>query len=323
MDLASVLRAEVLAARLEGALRADQELANIWQAEAAIQEACASVWLEDLPIHPRTLLMRDFRQRLGDPDQDRPVSSAAAILRGLHSPGDLLQMTPEVLKRIWNISVRESPGKAPFTIDDHARIKTALRDADSPILGALAVAKLVNEFTGGDVPSAERLAFVAADHTLRGAGRFMLGEADTPRVLIAAPRGRWVLQPSVALLENGFRLWSVTRPEAVADLVRGLTRSLERSVGSLARHRRYLSTLRAIRKTAHGSSKTPELLALLMNYPIVTSGEVASRLKITSRGALKLIDRAVDDGILVKIVGRETYRAWATAPLAQLLRRGP
>jgi hypothetical protein len=321
MSLADVYRAEILAARLEGALRADAELAMLWRAEAAVQEACASAWLEDLPVRPETLLVRDFRAEVGDPDQDRAALSAAGILRGLHSPGDLLHMTEEVMSRIWALSMREVTGDAPFTTADCARIQTALRDAESPILGAIAVAQLVSEFTEGQAPSVERLAFVAADHSLRGSGRFMLGEVEAPRHLIAAPRGNWVVQPSVALVDNGFRLWSVMRPERVADLVAGLTHSLERAVGSLALHRRFLDRARKLEASAHGSSKTPELMRLLMVQPIVSSGEVAARLDISPRGALKLIDRAVEDGVLVKVVGRNTYRAWATVPFARVLGR--
>lgn len=319
VNLTDVFQAEVLAARLEGALRADTDLAMIWRAEAAVQEACASAWLEDLPLQPQTLLIRAFQTAVGDPDQDRAAQSGAAVLRGLHSPGDLLRDTKVVMARIWSLSAHDGAGRCPFTPDDDMRIVSALRNAASPILGAIEIAKLVNELTDAQAPSAERLSFVAADHALRGSGRFMMGEAHAPHTLIAAPRGAWVLQPSVAVVENGFRLWSITRPDALGHLVTGMTRSLERAIGSLALHRKFLHKLRRLDAEAHGASKTPDLLRLLLAQPIVSTGEVAAKLKLSSRGALKIIDRAVTDGILVKIVGRQTYRAWATAPFARIL----
>lgn len=84
----------------------------------------------------------------------------------------------------------------------------------------------------GRAPSMERLTFVATDHVVRGSSRFRLGEVEL-HTLIAAPRGAWVLQPALALVDNGFRLWPVTRPERVAKLVAGLTRTLERGLGAL------------------------------------------------------------------------------------------
>lgn len=99
----------------------------------------------------------------------------------------------------------------------------------------------------------ERVAFVATDHVLRGPCRFRLGEVEL-HVRIAAPRGPWVLQPALTLIDNGFRLWPVTRPERVADLVAGRTRTLERVLGALPLLRRWLDRARAARTEAHSAS---------------------------------------------------------------------
>lgn len=320
-DLSTVFRAEVVAARLEGALRADADLAASWRAAAGVQEACASVWLEDLPVSPDALLCRGFRGEMGDPDQDRALIAGAAMLRGLHSPGDLLRDPRAVLVRIWTLACGSDMGRAPFGQSDHQLIQEALREADSPILGAVAVAQVVSAATEGRAPSAERLAFVAADHALRGSGRFMAGEAE-PHELVAAPRGLWVVQPSVGLTEHGFRLWSVNRPERVGDLLTGLTRALERALGALALHRRWLDAVRGKAAMAHGKSRLPDLARLLMTRPIVTSGDVAARLSMSPRGALYLVERAEDEGLISKITPRSTYRAWATVPLARMIGRG-
>lgn len=132
-------------------------------------------------------------------------------------------------------------------------------------------------------------------------------------------RGSWVLQPSVALVENGFRLWSVTRPETVAAIIHGLTRTLAEAMGSLPMHRRWLILARHARDTAHGSSHMPEFMRLLITQPIVDTADVAKAANITPRTALRLIDTATQQGLIRQITYRNTYRAWATLPCAKLL----
>lgn len=315
-DLQATLKAEILAARLEGALRADPDLATIWRAEAAVQEACASAWLEDLPLRPEDLLCRAFRDELGDPDRDRAATAATAILRGLHSPGDLLNDTQAVMERIWALGGHHGP--SPFTPAHHDALRQDLRTAQGPILAGLAVAHRVSLITAGSAPACARLAFVAADHALRGAGGVMIGDTD-PHYLIRAPRGAWVLQPSLALVDSGFRLWSVDRPDTVAALLDGLTHTLARAMGSLPMHRRWLSRARHARDTAHGSSRMPDLVRLLMVQPIIDTADLAKAATITPRSALRLIDTATDTALIRKITYRNTYRAWATEPCAKLL----
>lgn len=147
----------------------------------------------------------------------------------------------------------------------------------------------------------------------------MLGEV-LPHTLITAPRGAWVMQPALALTDNGFRPWSVTRPERVADLVVGLTRTLESGLGALPMLRRWLSHARAVRAAAHGASGLPDLIDLVLIRPIAASASVAEHLKITLRGAQKLVNQAVTQQLLAKITPRSTYRAWAFLPASQLLR---
>ncbi|SHF83561.1 HTH DNA binding domain-containing protein [Loktanella atrilutea] len=314
-DLQATLKAEILAARLEGALRADPDLAAIWRAEAAVQEACASAWLEDLPLRPEDLLCRAFRDEIGDPDRDRAAIAATAILRGLHSPGDLRDDTAVVMKRIWALG--GDTGPSPFTPEHLDALRQDLRTAPGPILAGLAVAHRVGLIAAG-APACARLAFVAADHALRGAGGFMIGDAD-PHDLVRAPRGAWVLQPSLALVDSGFRLWSVSRPDTVAALLAGLTHTLARAMGSLPMHRRWLNRARHARDTAHGSSHMPDLVRLLMIQPIIDTADLAKAAGITSRSALRLIDTATDTALIRKITYRNTYRAWATEPCAKLL----
>ena len=317
-DLAAVFRAEILAARLEGALRADIALAALWRGQAAVQEACASAWLEDLPVTPVELLSRSFRGTLGDPDRDRSALTAASFLRGLHSPGALDTDTGPALSRLWSLSSGEGP--SPFSAGDHEKIRAALREARSPLLGALTVALIVNASCNGRAPSIERLAFVGADHALRGSGRFMLGEVE-PHGMIAAPRGAWVMQPALALVDNGFRLWSITRPDRVENLIAGIEHTLDRGLGALPMLRRWLIRARTLSSEAHGASRLPDLIDLLMRRPIVTTGEVAKHLKVTPRGAQKLIDRSEELDLIAKITPRSTYRAWAVIPFARMLRR--
>ncbi|WP_158971618.1 helix-turn-helix domain-containing protein [Chachezhania sediminis] len=318
-DLSTVFRAEILAARMEGALRADASLAAMWRGLASVQEACASTWLEDLPVSPVDLLGRPFRASLGDPDRDRAALAGAAMLRGLHSPGPLEEQTGTVLSRLWSLSAGEGPH--PFMPQDYAEIRDAMAEAPSPLLGALAVARIVHVATEGNAPSVERLALVAADHAMRGSGRFMLGEAE-PYDLVSAPRGAWVIQPSLALVDNGFRLWSVAHPGRVRDLLEGLTRTLDRGIAALPLLRRWLERSRDIRADAHGASRMPDLIGMLTLTPIVTGSAVARDLNITPRGAQKLIDQAESLELITKITPRRTYRAWATTPFARMLGRG-
>lgn len=318
--LGDVFRAEIHAARLEGALRADAELAALWRGQAAVQEACASAWLEDLPVTPEDLLCRGFRDRVGDADRDRASLTAAGLLRGLHSPGPLETNPEEVLTRLWTLAAGDRV--PPFLPEDFDAVRAVLAGAESPILGALSVARLVGYATEGRAPAVERLAFVAADHALRGSGRFMLGEAE-PHALVAAPRGVWVLQPALGLVDNGFRLWSVAGPERTAELLAGLSRTLERGLGALPMLRRWLEQAGAASGGAHGASRLPQFLDLLKTRPIVTGPGAAQALQITPRGAQKLIDQAAELGLVAKITPRATWRAWAVTPFARMLGRGP
>lgn len=315
-DLQQVFRAEILAARLEGALRADADLAALWRGMAATREACASAWLEDLPVTPTDLLCRNFRDHVGDPDRDRAALAGAAMLRALHSPGAPEADPDRVLDRLWGLSGGE--GTLPLPASAGMRLAEGLQQAHSPILGALGAAQAV---TLAANPAFERLVFVAADHALRGSGRFMLGETE-PHALVAAPRGAWVVQPALALVDNGFRLWSVTRPASVQQLLEGLARTMDRGLGALPLLRRWLTQARARKEGAHGASRMPDLIDLMLLRPILTSGVVAEQLSITPRGAQKLVDQAVAADLLVKITPRSTYRAWAIAPFAQMLGRG-
>lgn len=314
--LAKIFRVEVKAARLEGALRADAKLAAMWRAEAAVVEACASAWIEDLPVTAEEVLCRTY-EGIGDPERDRAAVMAAAYLRVLHSPGDILH-DPTALDRIWSLGAR-GQGACPFAEGDRQEVYAAIRQADSPIIGAITAAQIVHRITGGEGPAVERLVFVAVDHALRGSGRFMLGEVD-PHDLVAAPRGQWVVQPSAALVDGGFRLWSLGSTDRIEELLIGLERKLDAAIGALSVYRRWLDRASDVAQHAHGASKLPLLVDHIALHPIVSTPEIARDLGITQRGALKLVDTAVEVGLLRLITPRASYRIWATEPFAQVLR---
>ncbi|MCA0922597.1 hypothetical protein LCM32_19690 [Pseudooceanicola nanhaiensis] len=64
----------------------------------------------------------------------------------------------------------------------------------------------------------------------------------------------------------------------------------------------------------------PDFLDLLLVRPILSAPTVVERLQVTPRGAQKLIEQAASHGMIANVTPRQTYRAWAAAPFARLLR---
>ena len=324
--LERILAIEVGAARIEGALLADPDLGRVWRAQAALTEACRSVGMEDISVQEGDLATRPLRVDVDEGETARGVWFAGESLRILLSPGDLLKDPDRAVARCLRSGVRPDgsdgpmPGAEPDLV---AAISAAMRDAPGPLIGALRVALTLRTRTLSASPSAERLLFVCADHTIRGgrAGRELTDPLPEGLGLTAGPgEPRWVLMPATALSTGGFRIWSPGTPSGLGSLLDGMRDEVGRGLGALPTLRRWRDLALGASAGRHGRSRIRDLVRLLMSRPIVTGQIVADELGITPRGALNLIGEAEAGGLLEELTRRRSYRAWAISPVAGRIR---
>lgn len=324
--LERILAIEVGAARIEGAFLADPDLGRVWRAQAALTEACRSVGMEDISVQEGDLATRPLRVDSDEGETARGVWFAGESLRILLSPGDLQKDPERAVARCLRSGVRPDGSEGPMpeaAPDLVAAISAAMRDAPGPLIGALRAALTLRTLTLSASPSAERLLFVCADHTIRGgrAGRELTDPLPEGLGLTAGPgEPRWVLLPATGLSTGGFRVWSPGSPSGLASLLDGMRAEVGRGLGALPTLRRWRELALASGSDRHGRSRMRDLVRLLMSRPIVTGQIVAEELGITPRGALNLIGEAAEAGLLEELTRRRSYRAWAISPVAGRIR---
>jgi hypothetical protein len=128
----------------------------------------------------------------------------------------------------------------------------------------------------------------------------------------------WVLTPSLALSQNGFRAWSPISRSGWSDLITRLDKTLEREVGRLAQVNAWADRLAKFRGPTK-RSLMGSFAQVIKISPIVSTSSVAHALGSTDRAALKLITAAQEAHLLTPLTRRRAYRIWAAPPLADLL----
>lgn len=316
-----VLEVETRAARIEGIFAADPSLARMWRGQVALTEACRSVGLEDIHVFEGDVIHRHLENRLTDAEGARGAVSVAELLRVIAAPGNLIEDAERVVERCRRAAVSIEGDTVPADLAKAVRILPAeLRAAPTPLLGALRAATLFRIETQSSMPSADRLIFMAAEHTLRAGGAGGALESLRPEALVSRINANWIITPSIALTQGRFRAWSPGSAQGFQDLLYGISGDLDRTLGAMPILRRWREDARTTASGKHGKSRLRDLVELAMYEPILTSKHVREMLGVSDRTSLYLMQEAEGAGILSLITPRKSYRVWAQPQMAQLLR---
>ena len=296
----------------------------MWRGQAALTEACRSVGLEDIHVFEGDVIHRHLENRSTDAEAARGTLAVSELLRVIVAPGNLLEDPEHVVARCWRaaVSVHRDGDPDPVPAEIAGAVVAAAGRAPTPTLGALHAAAVFRTHTASMAPSADRLVFMAAEHALRAqkAGQGEIAP-DLPEALLRRMRADWILTPSIGLTHGSFRAWSPGRRQGMMDLLDGMSRHLDRAVGSLPLLRRWLAEARAAAAGRHGKSRLRDLVELAARDPILTSGHVRRVLGVSERTSLYLVEQAEEAGILTLITPRRTHRVWAQPQMAELLRQ--
>jgi hypothetical protein len=174
--------------------------------------------------------------------------------------------------------------------------------------------------TESRAPSADRLIFMAAEHSLRAGGSTYDVGKDRPEALLRRMNASWIFTPSIALTQGRFRAWSPGSDTGHLDLMEGISGELDRTLGAIPLLRKWRTDARTFAAGKHGKSKLRDLVDLAVREPILTTPHVRRMLDVSERTSLNLMDEAQEAGILTLITPRKSYRVWATPVMAQTLR---
>jgi DNA-binding Lrp family transcriptional regulator len=316
-----ILEMESRAGRLEGLFAADTELGLMWRSQASLTEACRSVGLEDIHVFEGDVIFRHLENRLTDSEAARGAAAALELLRVIASPGDLYGDTEHVLSRCWAAAVsREQSGSEIDVAEIAPVLRSGLEDAPTPIMGAIRAATVFRMMTESQVPSADRLVFMAAEHSLRKMGH----SSDVTRSggggILHRLNAGWIATPSTCLTQGVYRAWSPGSDTGYFDLMSGIADDLDRALGTVPLLKRWREDARSKARGRHGKSRLRDLVELAMREPILTSPYVRDMLGCSERASLYLMKQAEELGILTLITPRKSYRVWATPQMAQTLR---
>ncbi|MCZ0964346.1 helix-turn-helix domain-containing protein [Paracoccus benzoatiresistens] len=329
MDVgALLLRCEIVAARIDGILLANPDLAGLWRTEVALLEAAASVGLEGERISTAGMVMR-LTSNLAIEEESRTTEMALRMLSVLKRPGNIFNAPVETMRRI---EAAASPvGQARDETDRLDDRELALvvdegrRWAHFPILAGWRAAAVYAFRSRRESPAAERLVFMAVE----GAARHLIGLSPVPSappqddgdaqaaILMRASAG-WILAPSVAMARNGLRIWSPL--SGIESFLDAASRALSQDLGQLGTLRHELSRLDKVVAGVSGRSRMGDLVALLSKQPVVNSAMVCDRLGVSRRTALALIEELEEASCLVNVTGRRSARFWALPSLASQMR---
>ena len=318
-----ILEIESKAARIDGIFIADPEFGRMWRAQTALTEACRSVGLEDIHVFEGDVVFRHLENETFDAEQARGALAATGLLQFILSPGDLAKEPNRVLARCMNCAVHVEPDEAQIDLAEIVtQLKAAVQTAPTPILAGLRASILFRQLTCSRMPSADRLVFMAADHTARGGatGADSLSTSDRPDILLRKISARWIFTPSIALTQDMFRFWSPGSDAGFTDLMEGLSKELNRTLGAMPVMRRWRDKAHKATSARHGKSRLRDLVDLAIREPILTSQHLRESLDISERASHYLMKEAEDLGILTQVTQRRSYRIWTTPMMAQTLR---
>ena len=295
-----------------------------WRERADVRAAIAAMAIEGEVVHPEDLILHDLGGEVRIPDQSVMRARSFLLARRKAQPGGAELLSWSGLAWLAGLG-RQSPppGNRPTTTMEGAPAprggyagledffeRLAKGDSGSPRTGVedslavldvpdvpplLMAAALLETWRLVDpLPRHKSLGALAAAIFLRTSGRFSAGlfpaEVSFRRRSIP-PRLAW------AGVAERLTFW-LGMMELAADLeLDELTRLL---------HKKTLIE----RKAAGGrrSSRAPDLAALAVAAPVMTTELIARALGITPQSALQLVRRM--GSVLQEITGRTRYRVW-------------
>ena len=309
-DLA--LDAEVIAARTEGHLMAQPELSGLWHAEVAISEAVASVGMEDVRISEGDILSRIAENRT-DTAEARALEDALRLYKILRRPGQFPDDLGALARRIGTFFP-----EGQVSVDLMTKVFEGCVGR-APVMEALRATAIFGAGTGFRAPMAERAVFMIADHIARRAAAHDVRYRDDLRGLSGPVQAYWVAAPSIALTRSRFALWRPQTEFGVEAILEHLATSMHSDLGKLISLRTWLDIKETMRAEERKSSRAGEAADLFGINPVMTSDYLATSIGVTPRGALGILDRLVEYGLVVEVTRRRSARIWATPGLAALL----
>ncbi|NVO29144.1 hypothetical protein HJ526_17100 [Donghicola sp. C2-DW-16] len=322
---------EATAGRIEGIFSARPDLARLWRVQAALIEAARTVAMEDIHIHEGDLIFRLAENLATSAENARGVDAARDSLAVLRAPGSLIDDPERVIARICRASVQMEEvgqgGSAPrLGSQEINRICAAAEAGVTPFMSALRAAATFRQIIESWSPSADRLVFIAAEHSVRQMETRPWGDAqDDPfgLGLLSGMSARWTFLPATALTQGRFRSWSPMQPHGVRDLIEGLRAEQSRTLGAIPLLERWVTMATGYAAGKHGKSRLKDLVTLATYSPILTVSMIREGLGLKQRAAFNLVDEAEAAGILTQITARKTYRIWAVPSLADRIRSRP
>lgn len=318
-----ILAAETAAARIEGALNADENLSRLWRTEAALLEAAASVGLEGERISPAGMVMRLIRASAME-EETRAAEMARRVLAVAKRPGDILRAPVETIKRIEAAAAPVGSPRNSEDILEDAELELVVGASegwlDMPILAGWRAAAAYAHRSRRQSPAAERLIFLAVEGGARGLGRLFpaqsveASDGEMDEVLVSA-EASWIVAPALAMTRTGFRIWSPLT--GMADFMEAAGESLRYDLGQLSSLRRELAQLGMAASGARGSSRMADLVDYLQVQPVVNSAMVVENLGVTRKTALSLLDDLEKSGCLINFTSRRVSRFWSLPSLAR------
>lgn len=98
-----------------------------------------------------------------------------------------------------------------------------------------------------------------------------------------------------------------------AAFIEGLTRAADRGLQLETRLAAFRRSLLEVAEAAGSKSALPRVVEVLVARPAVTSAGLAAELGITPRAALGILSDLQARGLVVDMMGRKSFRAWAPA----------
>ncbi len=318
-----LLRAEVLAARLEATARAVPVLGQWWRAELALAVAVASAGIEGTRVSEAHLLPR-VAAHGGQGPEPRAAELALGLMRAIKAPGDPLADPVRVLRRFERLAgAAPDPGATGSEDADLAALVADIHPGDMPVLTAARVAAGYGRLTGHASPAVERLLFMAIEGRLRGRPGGLESEADPLRGLSGRIDATWVCPPALALSHRRFGRWAPASPEGLTSLAEGLNAVLEAETGRIALSRDWLRRGRALAGTRRRGTRLGDAVNAFARSPVLSSSLLAEAIGVSRRGALDLITVLEAEGLLREITHRRSARIWAVPEIGARLAARP
>jgi len=335
MDTIALLSLEARAARMAAILDARPNLGRVWRHCVLISEASATLSLEDVRVRESSVGGIEGAG-LNETDDPQAVATARSIATVLKRPGTLLEAPEKAFYRCLKAARMSSlvdtdrGGRAAWAEQDNpeewgeavrlfADVTPDILRHDAPILSRLLLfAETLSQILPENLPTAERLLFMVADHTMRQ--QEALAPSPFSEKDPFPTQARWVLTPALALSRGGLRSWSPGTKLGREGLILRLDHALWRDIGRLTALEAWREKLAVFGEAKSKGGACGIFANYLSGNPIITSEKVARLSNLTERAARNLIARAEEEGLVELVTPRRSYRVWTAPFLAEMIR---